>query len=77
MSHVNNAIFSKRELAHLLQHATENNFGKQKNIAFNEKKMSIHNEYITLFLKSSVLAPNHITVKCLHFALISMETEIH
>ena len=35
MSHVNNAIFSKSEFAHLLQHATENNFGKQKNIAFN------------------------------------------
>ena len=38
-------------------------------------KQSSHIEYINLVSKSSVLAPNHITVNYLHFAL-SIETEI-
>ena len=34
-----------------------------------QNKQSIHNEYINLVFKSSVLAPNHITVNYLQFAL--------
>ena len=41
------------------------------------KEWSIHNEYIKLVLKSSVLAPNHIAINYMHFALIATETEIH
>ena len=54
----------------MFQRTTENHFGKQNHYFM--KELSIHNEY----LKNSVLAPNHITVNYLHFALISMEIEI-
>ena len=47
--------------------------GRKESNQTNEQ--SSHIEYINLVSKSSVLAPNHITVNYLHFAL-SIETEI-
>ena len=54
-------------------HTLEDNFGKQKQHKM--KELSIPREFMNLVLKMSVSAPSHITVKYLHFALVSMETE--
>ena len=40
------------------------------------KELSIPRELMKLVLIKSVSAPSHITVNYLHFALVSMETEI-
>ena len=73
MPHVNNVKFPECKFCLLFQHTTENNFGKRKQHLM--KKWSIHNEKNSLVSKSSVLAPKHITVNYLLFAL-SMETGI-
>ena len=58
----------------LFLHTAENNFGEQKEHVM--KEWSIHNEYTSLVLKNSWITLKGITVHFLHFALISMDTEI-
>ena len=72
MPHVNNIIFLKSSCLFVSAHH-RNNFGKQYPLLMKERR--IHNDKNKLFLKSSFLAPTHITVNYLHFALISMEIE--
>ena len=73
MSHVKYINFPENMFALLFLHVTGDNFGKQKQHKI--KELSIPRELIKLILKKSVSAPSHITVNCLHFALVSMETE--
>ena len=71
---MNNVFFSESKFAVLFQCSRENNFWRQKLHLM--KEWSLQNKLINLVLKSSVSAPNHITVIYLLFALIDMETEI-
>ena len=75
MPHMKSVIFPESKFALLFQHTTENNLWRQKQHIM--KVWSIYNEQIKLVLKNSVLAPKHITINYLNFALIAMETEIH
>ena len=67
------AIFLKIRFALLFLHTIES-FGERTEHGI--KEWNIPNQYSSLVLKNSVLALTGITVHYLHFALISMETEI-
>ena len=75
MPHVNNLNFPEYMFAPLFLHTLGDNFGKQKQHEM--KELSIPRELVHLVLKKCVSAPSHDTLKYLHFALVSMETENH
>ena len=66
-------IFLKIKFALLFLHTIES---FEERTEHGIKERSIPNQYSSLVLKNSVLALTGITVHYLHFALISMETEI-
>ena len=74
MPHVKNLNFPGYMFALWFLHATGDNFGKQKQHKI--KELIIPRKLMKFVLKQSVSAPSHITVNYLHFALVSMETEI-
>ena len=73
---MNNVKFPKYMFVLLFLHTTENNFVERKEHEM--KKWRIPNVYTSLIFKKkkSVLAMNGITVHFLHFALVSVETNI-
>ena len=74
MSHMNNLNFPDYMFALSLLHTIEDNFGKRKQHKM--KELSIPHEQINFVLEKSASALSRITVKYLHFALVSMETGI-
>ena len=74
MSHMNNLNFPDYMFALSLLHTTEDNFGKREQHQM--KELSIPHEQMNLVWEKSASALRRITVKYLHFALVSIETVI-
>ena len=74
MSHMDNLNFPDYMFALSLLHTIEDNFGKRKQHKM--KELNIPHEQMNLVLKKSASALRRITVKNLHFALVSIVTGI-
>ena len=74
MPHVNNLIFPEYMFAPSFLHNLGDIFGKQKQHEM--KELSIPHELMHFVVKKCVSAPSYNALNYLHFALVSMETEI-
>ena len=74
MSHMNILNFPDYMFALSLLHTIEDNFWKRKQQK--KQELCIPREQMNLVLEKSISALHRITVKYLHFALVSMETGI-